>query len=313
MQIHTFASELGEFSSTVEESAERGWLVSEPRHLREAGFSKHAVCAPETTAYDLARRAVKKIEGELKGIGAVFYHSALPVNSNLGSPEEFKKRGEIRFLTDFPVSRLQAEFGLDDAFVVGISQQACTGILGAIRLANSLLVTEPELGSILCVTSDRVPEGALHESTYNPLADAAIACVVSPAPRGYRILASDALTNGAMSLVTADEVVGSYFSYTHRLIHRTLAKAKMTISDLTYIVPQNTTRAAWQIFCSLLRFDHERVLYPTLPEVGHLVSGCNFLNLMRLEADGVLRTGDRILLPMAGYGLNWQCLLLEKV
>ena len=32
-----------------------------------------------------------------------------------------------------------------------------------------------------------------------------------------------------------------------------------------------------------------------------------------LAGSGALRPGETVLLFMAGYGLNWQCLILERV
>jgi 3-oxoacyl-[acyl-carrier-protein] synthase III len=42
-----------------------------------------------------------------------------------------------------------------------------------------------------------------------------------------------------------------------------------------------------------------------------MISGDNIVNLKQLADDGLLRPGDRVLSFMAGYGLNWQSILLE--
>jgi 3-oxoacyl-[acyl-carrier-protein] synthase III len=296
---------------SVEETSQRGWLSSNAAHFREAGFGMQRVCAPTTTAYELARRAVSAIRHDLDDVGAILYHSALPINSVLPAEGAVRPR-QVRDLADFPVSQLQLDFDLGGAFVIGVSQQACTGFFGALRLARALLLAEPDLHKVLCVTSDRVPDDVSRESTYNPLADGAIACVVSRRERGFRLLDVHQISNGALSRASSDELVGSYFTYTHRLISETLAKAQLRLSDIDWIVPQNLARAAWQVMCSLLRFDQARVLFPTLAEVGHLVSGCNFVNLQEGLQRQLFRPGERLLLPVAGYGLNWQCLLLEK-
>jgi 3-oxoacyl-[acyl-carrier-protein] synthase-3 len=309
IDIAAIACVFGERSVTVEETAAEGLLLSDAAHFREAGFVHQRVCLPETSPYDLAREAVRQITPALAGVGAVLYHSALPVNSYLPSPS-FEREREIRYLTDFPVSRLQADFGLDGAFTMGLSQQACTGLFGAIRTARALLVAEPDLAKVLCVSADRVPAGALRESSYNPLADGALACVVTREVGEFRVLASHQITNGALSRSSADELVGSYFTYTMRLIDETLRRARLQLDDIDWIVPQNLASAAWRIMSSLLRFDASRVLFPTMEEVGHLVSGCNFANLARCLSDRVFKQGERILLPIAGYGLNWQCLIL---
>jgi len=109
-----------------------------------------------------------------------------------------------------------------------------------------------------------------------------------------------------------DETVGAYFSYTHRLVVELLAKAGRTIAELAWVVPQNTNVKAWQILGRLLGIDPERVFHPSLPDVGHVISGDNMVNMAYLEATGDVKHGDLALLVMAGYGMNWQGLLLER-
>lgn len=311
--LHSLGAALGEQALSVEEVGRRGLLHSEPAHFREAGFELQRVCEPHTTCLDLARRVCEPLRAELQGVGGIVYHSALPINSQQPLSGGAAQSREIRQLADFPASHLQAELGLPDAFVLGVTQQACTGFFGALRVARALLLAEPELSALLCVTADRVPEGWLRESTYNPLSDGAIACVASKRVSGFKVLAIHQLTNGALALASADELVGSYFTYTHRLIVETLAKAELTLADIAWIVPQNLAASAWSVLASLLRFAPERVLCASRAQAGHLVSGCNFLNLLEGLGSGVFAAGDRILLPIAGYGLNWQCLILEKI
>lgn len=311
--LHSVVSELGERCVTVEETSQQGLLHSDPAHFREAGFAHQRICLPETTCLDLAQRAAMQLQGQLQSVSGIVYHSALAANAQHLPYRVFEQSREIRHLAEFPVSHLQDALGLEQAFTLGISQQACTGFVGALRVARALLSTEPDLAELLCVTSDRVPEGGLRESTYNPLADAALACLVGRERQGFQILAVHQITNGALATRSADELVGSYFTYTHRVITQALAKSGLGIEDIAWIVPQNLARAAWQVMSSLLGFDSERVLCPSVAEVGHLVSGCNFLNLQRGLAESRFRPGERVLLPVAGYGLNWQCLVLEKV
>jgi 3-oxoacyl-[acyl-carrier-protein] synthase-3 len=67
------------------------------------------------------------------------------------------------------------------------------------------------------------------------------------------------------------------------------------------------------VLASLLRFDLERVQMPTRSDVGHCISGDNLINLSACAEQGLFESGDIILMPMAGYGLNWACVILEKV
>ena len=185
-------------------------------------------------------------------------------------------------------------------------------MLGSLRLARMLLVTEPETGRVLCVTADRFPAGALYEQSYNLISDGAAACVVSDSPATFRLVACHAITNGAMAKASDDETAGSFFSYTHRTIQETLVKAGLNIEDIQWIVPQNTNTKAWQILARLIRFDFERVYFPSIAQAAHVISGDNIINLKLLMEEGKIKSGERMLLLMAGYGLNWQCVILEK-
>ena len=303
---------LGEVTRTVEETGARGDLLSQPEVLREAGFCVHHVSGPRQTAYDFARQAVQTVERELGNVGAIIYSTCIPANANIGRADAYLESRDVKNLMDFPASHLQSDFGLDRAIVIGLSQQACTGLLGSLRLAQALLRSEPETERVLCLTSDRFPEGALYEQSYNLISDGAAACVVSLAPAAFRLLAAHGITNGALAQASDDETAGSFFAYTHRVIQETLAKAGLQISDVAWFVAQNMNRKATDILARLLKFDPGRAVSPTLPEVAHVISGDNLINLKYLAERGQIQGGERVLLCMAGYGLNWQCVILEK-
>jgi 3-oxoacyl-[acyl-carrier-protein] synthase-3 len=311
--VDHFAYALGEQSYELEESARSGRIFSRASDLAAAGFCRHHVCAPETTAYELARRCAEQLAPHLGCVDAIVYSTCLPLNANLGDAEAFSRTRDVKHLMDFPASRLQFELGLDRAFVVGVEQQACTGMLGALRLGRALVLAERDVSRVLCITADRFPEGAVYEQTYNLISDGAAACILSRAPASFRLLASAQLTNGALALPSDDEVVGSYFSYTRAVIDATLASAGLSMRDVTWLVPQNTNLHALRILARVLSLPENQVLTPTMAEIGHVISGDNVANLCHLVDSGNLAKGEILLLMMAGYGMNWQCALLEKL
>ena len=302
---------LGEIKRDLGETVAAGGTFSGERELHEAGFRCHRVCGPETTAYDLARRAVEGIADRVGVIDAIIYSTCIPLNGNVGDAAAFERSRDVKHLMQYPASRLQADFGLDRAIVIGLNQQACTGMLGSLRLARSLLHSEPDFQRILCVTADRFPQGAVYEQAYNLISDGAAGCVVSRRPGRFRLLAAHQTTNGAMVETSDDQVVGSYFSYTHGAIMRTLDRAGLTPAEIDWVVPQNTNVKAWQIMARLLRVDPGRVYFPSMAEAAHVISGDNIINLRSLAGDEALQPGHKILLVMAGYGMNWQCTILE--
>ena len=310
--VDRFAYALGSRKLAVEETAAAGRTRTGAAELLEAGFRFHHVCDDGETAYDLAEAAVRSLGDAVEGAGAIVYATCIPANANVADPARFAASGDVKDLMDYPASRLQAALGLDDAVVLGLNQQACTSMLGSVRLASALLATEPGMERVLCVSADRFPPGASYEQAYSLISDGAGACVVSRRPPGYRMVAAHHITNGAMVAADDDETVGAYFSYTHRLVTELLAKAGLAPGDLAWVVPQNTNVKAWQILARLLRVDHERVWCPSMPDVAHVISADNMVNMAYLEASGRVQPGDKVLLAMAGYGMNWQGLVLEK-
>jgi len=315
--VHHLATALGDQSSTIEESFAAGRIFSPVTQYRESGFDRHRLCSANVNAYHLARSAVRDIATEMKQelqeTTSILYATCLTLNGNIGAPEKFQQTRDVKFLMDYPASHLQADFDLMKASVIGLNQQACTSMLGSLRLAKALLQSESDQKQILCVTADRFPEGAYYEQAYNVISDGAAACIVSREPKGYRIVAAHAITNGALAQASDDETVGSYFSYTHRLFTELLEKSKMTMDEIDWVIPQNTNINAWVILSRLLGTDLEKVYFQSIRDVGHIISSDNIVNLKRLEDEKKMKSGQKLLLFMAGFGLNWQAVILEKV
>lgn len=304
---------LGSCAQDVEAAEAAGFLLSPAAALRDAGFDKHHYCTPDEDAYGLARQALEASNIDPPIVDCIVYATCLPLNANLCPANRFEGTRDVKHLMDFPASRLQADHGMENAFVIGLNQQACTGMLGSVRLARNMLAGEPDLENILCITADRFPVGALYEQAYNLISDGGAACLVSRKPQGFRILATHHLTNGALAQASDDQTVGSFFTYVHRVVSETLAKAELDMADIRWVVPQNTNRKAWPILASLLGIADDQAFFESMPECGHVISADNVINLARLELGGELSTGDRVLTFMAGFGSNWQCLLLERI
>lgn len=311
--VDHFVHVMGELKAHVTESEAARRLVSSAADLSAAGFEWHHRCAPETTAYDLAAAAVRQLPGLRAGVDAIVYATCLPGNGNVGDPEKWRVSRDVTHLMDFPGSRLQADFGLTRAVVVGLTQQGCTTMLGALRVAKALLATEPGWRRVLCVSADRFPDGSLYEHARNLISDSAAACLVGTAPAGFRMVASHHITNGGLHRAGNDETLGSYFAYLTLLITQTMARAGRDVEDIAWVVPQNTNRAAWRVMPRLAGFAADRIWQPSLPDNGHAISADTIVNLASLAASGRIRPGDLVLLVVAGYGIDWQAAVLEAV
>jgi 3-oxoacyl-[acyl-carrier-protein] synthase-3 len=121
------------------------------------------------------------------------------------------------------------------------------------------------------------------------------------------------ISNGAMVDASDDETVGSYFNYVVRLIEEMLGKNQIAMSSIRWLVPQNTNRKAWEVLSHLLGLEVEQAFFPSMKQIGHVISADNIINLEQLRSSKQLNKGDLVLTFMAGYGSNWQCALLEAI
>jgi 3-oxoacyl-[acyl-carrier-protein] synthase-3 len=316
VHVSHLSSALGDTAQSVEEAARRQQLVSPATALRAAGFERHHVCSDDQTAYDLARAAFIAANIDPANVDAIVYSTCLPLNGSIdgvGNGARFAAEGDVKALMQFPASRLQADFAMHDAIVIGLNQQACTGMLGALRIARNLLLAESDMSNVVCITADRFPVGAKYEQAYNLISDGAAACLVSRREQGFRLLDVHHISNGAMVSASDDETVGSYFNYTARLVEQALARLELQLSDIRWVVPQNTNAKAWTILSRLLGLEPEQAFFPSMAETGHVISADNIINLAGLRASGKLQSGDRVLTLMAGFGSNWQGAILEAV
>lgn len=310
--VADLAYSLGAERCALDDSAAAGRLQSSAADLAAAGFRWHRVCGPKENAYDLASDAVRELGLDAE-VDAIVYSTCLPQNGNMGDLVAWEATKDVKHLMEFPASRLQADFDLGSAVVFGLNQQACTGMLGSLRLAGALLAAEPGWQRVLCLSADRFPDSALYEQSYNLISDGAAACLVTsrPEPGRLRLVTAHQITNGGLHAASNDESVGTFFSYTPRLIRETLQRAELTIDDIDWVVPQNTNQNAWRIISRMLKIDDERVWQSSLPDIGHAISADNIINLKALLDTGRVQPGQNILLVMAGHGLNWQAVILK--
>lgn len=310
--VGSLSYSLGERDFSLEESAAAGRIMSPLQALKDSGFERHRICSESQSSYDLAFQCARQLENELSEVGAIVYSTCLPQNANRGDERNYRESRDVKYLMDFTGSHLQSDFGMDRAFVFGINQQACTGMLASLRMAKMLLNDDPKIESVLCITADRFPNDAYYEQAFNLISDGAAAAIVRREPAAFRIVACHAISNGGLAQASDEEAAGTYFVYCHRVISETLAKAGLSIDKISWIVPQNMNSKAWQILSRLLKSDEEKIFAPSRSEYAHVISGDNIINLAILQESKSLASGEFIMLVMAGYGMNWQCVILEK-
>jgi 3-oxoacyl-[acyl-carrier-protein] synthase-3 len=304
----------------LDELHARGSLRSAPDMLADFGF-RQAYVAESESALELALGAVGDLLEETgvdpEEIGVVLYAGALASSSVLApncSPDGAALHlSDVMDLFQYPVSRVQAEFGLTRATAVGIDQQACASLFSAIRIGRDMLIAEPDLRAALCVAADRFPAHAPREMIYNVISDAACAALLRKDWPRDRILACGHVTKGAFWNISEmeNEIIAAYFPTARTVIHETLGRAGLELDDIDWIVPHNVSLRSWEILLGLLGLPREKLFSDNIARVGHTIASDNLLNLRDLVDSGRVRDGNRLLLFTFGFGLHWSCMVVE--
>jgi 3-oxoacyl-[acyl-carrier-protein] synthase III len=305
---------------TLAELEQRGVLRGPASTLASFGF-QHARVAESESHVDMAIHTVRALLRETgtspDEIDLVLYAGALTSSSTMECTAAAAGYVlQMRDLMDFfkyPVSRLQSELDFENASVAGIDQQGCAAIFSSVRLARATLLAEPDVRTVLCVSADRLPEGASREVVYNLVSDGACAMLLRRDASRNRIIATHQVTKGAFwdSGSLENEIIAAYFPTARTVIEDTLRKAALTLDDIAWVIPHNVSLRSWEILLGLIGCPREKLFSANIGRVGHTIAADNFINLRDMADAGLLQRGDRLLLFTFGYGLNWSCMVLE--
>ena len=296
-------------SVAVRELAAQGMVDSAPEQLEHLGFRRLFVADGETS-YDLAKGAVRKLlrsaavaPGE---IDTLIYASAIP-------EERPRRSSGLSGLFRYPATALQYEFEMTRANVIGLAQAGCVSFLSAIRLASSLLVSEPAVRRVLCVSADALPKSYRREVLYNLISDGGAAALVERDAASNRIVSHTQVTKGYFwdPQRQGNEIVASYFATARHVIQQALDKARLDMSDIAMVLPHNVNRKSWDILRGLLNIPPERFYGRNIARKGHTIAADNAINLCDAVKEGKVKRGDYLLLFTFGFGAHWACTILQ--
>jgi 3-oxoacyl-[acyl-carrier-protein] synthase-3 len=317
VRIAHLAYALPAASLSLRELAARGQLDSEPVLLERFGFDRvHTAC--DESPYSMALGAATDLIAR-SGIDPV--EIGLLVHGGPQGPTAFDTapsatsssaahRTTARF--QFPGARLQHELGLERAMMIGIDQLACTTLLGAVRVARALMLTE-QIQYALCVSGEFFPADAGREAIWNCTSDAAAAVLLERAPGARSVIAASHVTKGYYwdADVRRNEMVAAYFPTARHVIGQTLDRAGWAARDVDWIIPHNVSRRSWDVLRPLCGMGRTPIWDHNIARVGHTLAGDNFINLADAIERGDVERGQKLLLFSYGYGAHWTALAVE--
>ncbi len=304
---------------SIQELGEHKLLESQPATLERLGFGSVHVADETEDVIELSSRAAVDALADAgvasDEVGALIYATAIAPSGLAGPTDDAACGGEqLPGLFRYAATRLQHELGLTSASVLGVNQQGCASLFGAVRVARALLTAEPALSHVLCVSADRLPRNAAREVVYNALSDGACAVVVSRQSAGNRILDCCQVTKGYYwdGVALRNELLASYFPTACRVIKSALERAGLGLADVDWLIPHNTSARGWEILAGALPFPLDRIYTANIARKGHCIAADNLINLRDMEADGLIQSGQKLLLFNFGFGANWSTLVLER-
>lgn len=304
-------------SRSVRQLAGDSMLESSPETLEAFGFSNVHVGTSETP-YDLAHEAVSRLLVE-NGIEPdsveLLIYGGTPGTMAFSPADEADTASAGFCTTDrfkYPSARLQYDLGLTSASVFGLDQLACTTLLGAVRIARSLCMTEG-IERAICVASEFFPMHAGREAIFNCTSDAACAVLVERNGARNRLVSGSTVTKGYYWNTDSmrDEVVASYFPTARFVAERTIDEAGWKPADVDWIIPHNVSMRSWQILSGLLRLPNAKLWSQNIALHGHTLAGDNFINYRDALDAGAIEAGQRVLLFSYGFGAHWTGLAVE--
>jgi 3-oxoacyl-[acyl-carrier-protein] synthase-3 len=301
----------------LEELAAAGLLTSSPQTLAGFGFERAHMCdggySPEDMALDAAQTALSDAGLQPHEVDVLIWAGARP-ESHIRSTDRADRSDGDGVMQGFRYTSawLQNVLDLHNADVMAVAQQGCSTMFAALRVARSLLLSEPGRQHALCVGVDVLPDGAPREILYNVISDAACAVVVSRGCRDEKWLGFTQLSRGYYCDPAAcvPEIVAAYFPTAKAVIEQLLAERGLQPEDVDVVVPTGVNRSSWDILLRLVGISPDR-LHRGLPSFGHTITADAFLYLQELRRQRQVARGSRLLLFTYGFGSSWCGLLLE--
>ena len=218
-----------------------------------------------------------------------------------------------------PLHEACAKAGLGHAVAFTVTQQACASGLLALDLLGRLLAG--------CGDPDAVGVLLAGEKTYTwdtqvipgttIFGEGAAACLVRADGPRDRVLSFATNIHGEFDgrMATMPELAAAFGRVYPDLLARVLldavARAGLTLADISLILPHNVNLVSWKRLCKAMDYPVERVVLDNVPLTGHSFCADAFINYATAVATGRLRAGDAYLMAAVGSGATFSAMVLR--
>jgi 3-oxoacyl-[acyl-carrier-protein] synthase-3 len=208
---------------------------------------------------------------------------------------------------------LLEDFQMTQAQVFNIEQE-CTSTLMALKIADSLIKTDP-VKKILILSRNFFTENQKRLMGGSiVVSDGAGIIEISAESPGLELIDFMSYTSGRINMVrglTNAQNMEEVFSNGVGLINHLLNKNHIQTKDIAWIIPQNLSKASWNLYSRMLHFPRDRVFLNNLSDGGHIGDVDFVRNIADLTRQQLARPGDLLLVYGIGTGTSWNAVLLK--
>ncbi|MDP1574034.1 MAG: 3-oxoacyl-[acyl-carrier-protein] synthase III C-terminal domain-containing protein [Coxiellaceae bacterium] len=211
---------------------------------------------------------------------------------------------------DSLLKRVQDKFGLSRCHFFEISYARCASYFIALELLSKLFKYS-DCVSALILTGEIAFTPALRVVPQSSIvSDVSTAAIWLNSPGVHQLLSVvNKFIRGYEKgiYLTMDELKKFdliYIENTVSVVKEALLKAKLSLSEITYILPHNVNLSTWRNISSALHFPIEKIYLKNIPELGHSFCSDHLINLESLILEGLLKPGDYYLMVGCGLGFT---------
>ena len=223
-------------------------------------------------------------------------------------------------------ARLASDLGAETSLNLSFKFGGCAGFHLAVLQATALMRSDPRLKVALLVATDSPPPGNRSLLPITIQGDAGSAAVLRcDGGEGPEIKATEVLTLGHLHRVITLErgprgnglelridaaqveraVMPVYYLHFHRLIHKVLSAAHLTLSEIDHFVYSNLSRSDRDGFIRAFGIPPEKAPRTAMLDHGHTFASDLVLNYTDLRREGRIQPGQWLLFASAGIGFTW--------
>lgn len=219
-------------------------------------------------------------------------------------------------LSDLPaVHRLLRSLSMEHSRLTGVFLSGCSNLTEALRHASNLIRIDRANFALLITADCSAPMAGsrLPVGDYAVMGDAAASCLVqAPGQGDYDVLGIGVSLD--VNLCDTKLGSGSYLIGVavgmRTAVDRALAAASLNKHDISHVFMSNLHPRFCRASLQALSLNTGILYDKTLSKYGHCFASDIFINLGHAAADGIIKTGEKILLYSQSIG-SWGAILLE--